>query len=345
MKRWAIALGLLLLAGTARAAPPDEHAGAAVTEAAKARFNEGVKLYAKKRYDRALAAFLQAYALTKNPAILFNLGQTSLKLGDPLRALRSFEQFLKDAPNAPPDQRTRAQTGITESRRALGSIEVTAPDGADIAVDGEPVGRAPLAAPIPALPGEHAVTITTASGAKLANVDVKAGMTARLKLAAAGPPPPPGAVSEAPPPTSDETRPERPTAPPRKESPPEEPGFFAPPSTMAPVYVSGVVGVGALSAAIIFHGIGANADRNIAVSSDALARNGKDASACGADTDAATQSACASLARGERIAADTRTPFLGTLVVGLGATAFALGWYFLAPKSAPRMAADGTFRF
>lgn len=336
---------MLLLAGTAQAAPADEHAGAAVTEAAKARFNEGVKLYAKKRYDRALAAFLQAYALTKNPAILFNLGQTSLKLGDPLRALRSFEQFLKDAPNAPPDQRTRAQTGITEARRALGSIEVTAPDGADIAVDGEPAGRAPLAAPIPATPGEHAVTITTASGAKLANVDVKAGMTSRLKLAASGPPPPPpSAVSESLPPSADEAKP---PAPPARKEPtvPEEPGFFAPPSTMAPVYVSGVLGIGALSAAIVFHGIGANADRNVAVASEALARNDKSPSACDSETDAATQSACASLARGQRISADTRTPFLGTLAVGLGATAFALGWYFFAPRSAPKLAADGTFRF
>lgn len=340
MKRHALGLVLVLLpAGVAHAAPrADDHASsAAVGDAAKQRFGEGVKLYAKKRYDRALAAFFQAYALTKNPAILFNLGMTSLKLGDSLHALRYFEQFLRESSAATPDQRARANVGITEAREGLGSIEISAPEGADVAVDGEPVGRAPLPAPIAALPGEHAVTITTASGAKLANIEVKAGMVARLKLAAGPATPPPSAVSASPP-----EAPEEHAAP--KRPPPAElaaPGLFAPPETIAPVYVAGVIGLGALSAAIVLRGIGANADRNTSVALDALGRNGKDASACTGTIDATLAATCSSLRSGERISAAVKGPFAATLAIGAAGTLFALGWYVLAPKSAPRVGTHG----
>ena len=338
MKRLVFGLVVLLHTGVAYAAPREDHASsAAVGDAAKQRFGEGVKLYAKKRYDRAHAAFLQAYALTKNPAILFNLGMTSLKLGDPLHALRYFEQFLRESTTATPDQRARANVGITEARGGLGSIEIVAPDGADVAVDGEPVGRAPLPAPIAALPGEHAVTITTAAGAKLANIEVKAGMVARLKLAGSGPPPPPpSAVSAAP------LEPEEHAAPKRPPPPePTAPGVFAPPATIAPVYVSGVIGLGALSAAIVLRGIGANADRNTSVALDALGRNGKDASACTGTVDATLASTCSSLRSGERASAAVKGPFAATLAIGAAGTLFALGWYVLAPKSAPKVGAHG----
>ena len=342
MKARALGLGLLVLVlhgGVAQAAPrgpvpSDDHAPTgAVGEAARARFSEGMKSYAKKRYDRALAAFLQAYALTKNAAILFNLGMTSLKLGDPLHALHYFEQFLHDSTTATPEQRARANVEIKEARQGLGTIDIIAPDGADIAVDGEPAGRAPLAAPIAALPGEHVITITTAAGAKLANIEVKAGMVARLKLVGSGPPPPPaGAVS------GDEEHPESKRPPPAE---PEAPGPFAPPETIAPVYVAGAIGLGALSAAIVLRGIGANADRNTSVSLDALGRSGKDASACTGTGEGSLEVTCGSLRSGQRASSAVKGPFVATLAIGAASTAFALGWYLFAPKSAPKVGTSG----
>ena len=350
MKRRALGLLVLVLhAGVAQAAPrapaasaaADDHgAAAAATEAAKARFDEGVKHYAKKRYDRALAAFLQAYALTHNPAILFNLGISSVKVGDPLHAVKYFEQFLRDASTATPEQRARAEAAIARAKESLGSIEIIAPDGAEIAVDGEPVGRAPLQGPVTALAGDHAVTITTAAGGKLANVEVKAGMVARVKLSSGASSPPPNEVSGDTSETVDETAPKRPPPPP-SEPVDTTPGLFAPPASIIPVYVAGAIGIGAISAAIILKGISANADRNISVGLDALARNGKDVSACTGTETGSLSITCSSLRSALRGQASSKGPFIATLVIGAGSTLFALGWYMFAPKSAPRVGANG----
>ena len=47
------------------------------TDMARQRFAEGVKLYDQKEYEKARAAFMQAYALKKHPAVLLNLAKAS----------------------------------------------------------------------------------------------------------------------------------------------------------------------------------------------------------------------------------------------------------------------------
>src|SRR4029079_9718833 len=73
-----------------------EASAAAIAEAGRTSFNQGLRSYAKKRYNQALASFLQAYALTKNPAVLINLGQTMMRLGSPLNAVRYFQKYLDE---------------------------------------------------------------------------------------------------------------------------------------------------------------------------------------------------------------------------------------------------------
>src|SRR5690242_2410039 len=67
------------------------------TKAARARFQEGVDYYDKGQYDKARAAFLQAYALRKHPAVLLNLAQSCLKSGHSLEAVHDFQQFLRES--------------------------------------------------------------------------------------------------------------------------------------------------------------------------------------------------------------------------------------------------------
>src|SRR3954464_2733785 len=69
------------------------------TKAARARFQEGVEFYDKGQYEKARAAFLQAYALRKHPAVLLNLAQSSLKASHHLEAVRYFQQYLREAQN------------------------------------------------------------------------------------------------------------------------------------------------------------------------------------------------------------------------------------------------------
>lgn len=323
-------LGLLLLGAhvsvlaprVAWAAPRD----AAVEDAARARTEEGVRFYAKRQYDRAMASFLQAYGLTRSPSLLLNMGLTSLRRGDPLRAARLFDKFLKEAPDAPEAQRAKARSGLVDARQRLGAIEVQAPEGAEITVDGEAAGRAPLAGPVDALPGKHVVTATTSSGSRSESVDVTLTTVAKVHLVAPAAPPP-SVVSA---PEEHAVAKEEGRAP--SPANPEAPGLFAPPAHPAPAYVAGALGVASLSVAIILRSVGANADRNVDTATEALARSGKTLSAC-RKPDATVASACESISTGTSTSSSVQTPFVATLVVGAGATVFALGWWMFASKA------------
>src|SRR5713101_3208360 len=89
---------LMLAAASVAVAVPRAHAQDkdAVVEMARRRFQEGVKYFDQKRYEEARAAFLQAYALKRHPAVLLNLAQCELRSGHNLEAARHFAAYLRD---------------------------------------------------------------------------------------------------------------------------------------------------------------------------------------------------------------------------------------------------------
>jgi len=149
----AFALLLSLSLGHATAWSQDD----AATLQARTRFKEGVEAFDKGRYEEARLAFLQAYSLKKHPSVLLNLAQSSAKSNHPLEAARYFQQFLKDAVTATPQQKRDAEAGLSEARQKLGRIEIVAPAGTEISLDEQGrVGTTPMD-PIDVDPGQHIV--------------------------------------------------------------------------------------------------------------------------------------------------------------------------------------------
>jgi tetratricopeptide (TPR) repeat protein len=227
MKTRPIALALLLSLTPAVALPPrvvyaqqDDSA----TKMARQRFQEGVSYYDKGQFEMARAAFLQAYALRKHPVVLLNLAQSSLKSGHALEAAHYFQQFLKDyASNATETQRADANKGLSEARTRLGRIDVIgAPSGAEVLVDDERVGTAPLDHSVDVEPGTHTVRLQGAGGEQTQQVTANAGVgaTARFNAPAAAPVP----AAPAPAPAAPSETPAEPApAPPEEAAPPPAP--------------------------------------------------------------------------------------------------------------------------
>src|SRR5258708_7047188 len=116
-RRRSVAAALIVaLAPMLVGAPAFAQSDEAATKAARARFQEGVEYYDKGQYESARAAFLQAYALRKHPAVLLNLAQSSLRSGHPMEAVKYFQQFLRDSTTITPAQRSDAEKGLTEAR-------------------------------------------------------------------------------------------------------------------------------------------------------------------------------------------------------------------------------------
>lgn len=308
----------------------------AVTKQARARFQEGVEHFDKAQYEAARASFLQAYALKRHPAVLLNLAQSSLRSGHPREALRYFQQYLREAQNIQPQQRKDADTGISEANAKLGHIEVIAPPGTAVTVDGsERMGNTPLAEPVAVEPGPHTVQI----GSDTVSVTVGEGQTEQARI---GPPP---ATAPTPPPPGSQPPPAG-SAPSGDAAPPPATGgatstrtnIFAPPENMTPVWIGLGVGTAGLASAIVFAvAKGQAQDSADEVANDIrVAAEKRGRSATGICNDPSAQAdfaaACA-LLQSNNDKVDTNATIanisLAVMAVGyIGAGA----WYVFAPK-------------
>src|ERR1700678_2416554 len=150
MRTQSVALALLIafarttfsVAGLAQTADDPAIKGA------RARVNESVEFFDKGQFENARAAFLQAYALRKHPAVLINLAQSSLRAGHTLEAAKFFTQYLHESSSLTDAQRGDAEKGLADARTKLGRIDVSAAAGAEISLDGDKVGTTPLADPV-----------------------------------------------------------------------------------------------------------------------------------------------------------------------------------------------------
>jgi tetratricopeptide (TPR) repeat protein len=69
-------------------------------EAAKARFLKGKDLFLKRQYLKAAEEFEGAYDITKDPVVLFNVGEAYEKAGRLDDAIRAYEGYLLGTPAA-----------------------------------------------------------------------------------------------------------------------------------------------------------------------------------------------------------------------------------------------------
>jgi hypothetical protein len=150
-----LALLTLLLAGLPPAparAEDDRARAAALAESA-------VVLGRSGDYAEALALFEKAYALDPAPILLYNIGRVAEKAGDLKRSASALRAFLEL--EADPSSRDKAQQALEEVLARLPAwLTVSCPtEGAVVELDGRPVGRVPLAAPLEVSPGRHALRV------------------------------------------------------------------------------------------------------------------------------------------------------------------------------------------
>jgi len=350
----------LMSSSVARAEEKD-----AVTEMARRRFQEGVKFFDQKRYEEARGAFLQAYALKKHPALLLNLAQSEIRSGHPAEAARHFAGYLREATNASQLERSEAEKGLREARAKLARIQISAPAGADVFVDGESVGQAPIADPVDVTAGTH--NIEARLGGKTASTTVSVLVSrlaaATLNFESAPPPlpspapaaePPPTAAPPAPPPSEPELapapEPPKEAAPAQAKEEPQPPAaaeeeresFFSWLGHNDLAYVGvgvGVVGVG------MFIGFGLaaqRADENVASVADAIRQETASqrisrTNVCADPIQFGFQSACDVLR--DNVDArdlDRTLATIGLVAAGVGAAATVTGYFLTSGKSTAR---------
>jgi len=151
---------------------------------AQSLLSEGTAAYGRGDYATALDKFTAAYKIFPSPKLWFNIGQANRDLGRPVEAVAAFDRFLRDAGDAPPETLAEARRSAAELKAKLGQIKITcAVDGADVTVDGKPVGSTPLGEMAWMTPGRHQVAIQRAGfSPSIEDVVVAAGKTAAINF-------------------------------------------------------------------------------------------------------------------------------------------------------------------
>ncbi len=140
----ACALVASLLATTSARDAAADDAATATHEAAR-HFERAVTLYGETDYQGALVEFRRAYALSPNPTVLYNIGEAEFQLQDYAGALAAFSRYLAEAPPGA-GRRGEVESNLEVLRGRVGHLGVvTAPPGADVAIDDVPIGKTPLA--------------------------------------------------------------------------------------------------------------------------------------------------------------------------------------------------------
>jgi hypothetical protein len=129
---------------------------------AKETFDSALHLYRQAHYAEALAKFEEAYRYRPHPVIIYNIGRCYDQLGDLPKAMRSYRDYLRMSPDAPDRKQVTDAIGNLERRLAQKGVQqlvvYTEPAGAQVTIDGAPLGATPASIELP--PGDHRVEVS-----------------------------------------------------------------------------------------------------------------------------------------------------------------------------------------
>lgn len=186
----AVALLVLVSARTANAQPTAE-----ARQAAAEHFDRGLALVNEHRNEEALRAFEEAYALTREPMVLLNIGLVNAELGNALAALDNLEKLQATGARLGPEQATRVRDEIERQRRRVARLMVDTNAPASLTIDGIKAGTTPRTRPVYLQPGQHTVSLSATGFVPVTrSLTLAAGVETRLWLPLTTLPAPPAPI-------------------------------------------------------------------------------------------------------------------------------------------------------
>jgi tetratricopeptide (TPR) repeat protein len=164
-------------------------------ERASARFREGVELYRRGAYPEAHAAFQQAYDLAPDYRVLFNIGESKVRTGDYLGAIRVYERYLQEGGrDIPGARRAQLEQALSQLATQVGWVAVSSNRAAaKVLLDDVIIGETPLA-PFAANVGDHRLIVHAPEGA-IEERPLRVEANARSEVDVTFAPPPPLALA------------------------------------------------------------------------------------------------------------------------------------------------------
>ncbi len=149
-------------------------------EKAAAYLKTGTRAANAGQWDDAYAELSIAWKLHQSWEIAAALGKAALRTQHHAEALARLSYYLREAPPArvSAKQRAEAEAWILEAKAKTGTVTITAAPGAEIAIDGEVVGAAPLAEPVHVDAGKRTIEARGPGGNETKDLEIAAGAAA-----------------------------------------------------------------------------------------------------------------------------------------------------------------------
>jgi len=181
-----LAFAILLLSSIASAQPKKKTTRDELPAAAQALWDDAMRLMSNgsPEWDKAAAKFQEAYDVSKNPKVLFNVGVCERNLQHYARAIAKFKQELAEgASKLTPQEKADTQATIDALQRYVSTIEIlTTEADASVFIDDQKVGQTPIA-PVPADVGQpHVVRVEKDGFLPFEKRDVRLTSTASTKV-------------------------------------------------------------------------------------------------------------------------------------------------------------------
>jgi hypothetical protein len=174
----ALVAGSILSISLVSHAETDDEKAKAAFEFGKAWFNEG-------KYAEAADAFRRAYKLKPSWKLFYNIGQCEAAAKRYELALEAFEKYLSQGgDDVPKERQGEVRTEIKRLRDLVGYIEVDAPDGAVVIVDGIERDRVPLHGPIAIAAGVNHEVVVERKGTVLLTRTIRIGGDKTIRILA-----------------------------------------------------------------------------------------------------------------------------------------------------------------
>jgi tetratricopeptide (TPR) repeat protein len=186
--RWVLlAAFALVVSGVTAANPAPAHAGPEdqarelledgdkYMRRGDARVEKGRAERARKYYERALEKYQKAYALVPKASLFFAIAEAEAKLARHLDAAVHYQKVIVEVDSDELKEQARQRLDGLKQHVGVLVIQVR-PEGAEVRVDSEVRGQAPISGAVFLTPGEHTLAVS-AEGYKPyeENVSLEAG--------------------------------------------------------------------------------------------------------------------------------------------------------------------------
>jgi hypothetical protein len=165
---------------------PEKSLGESLQGAASEAYVSAKMLLNNKDYRGALAKFREAYDISKDPRLLYDMAICERNLRAYARMESLLEQYEREAASSiSPQDKALCDDALAAIKSLVGSVSVVvSEDGAAVTLDGESVGTTPLVEPLVIDLGKHTVAVTKPGFETMERVvDVVGGSRVALSLA------------------------------------------------------------------------------------------------------------------------------------------------------------------